>query len=100
MLRISVTFTPVRGDWGEQLGWVNATLAGDATGLILRRLMVFRHDPGRLVYSAPAVLGDLPGSQHSCIAFADERHQRRFLAALDAALRVDRPELFATEAPQ
>jgi hypothetical protein len=96
---IKVEFTPIPGDWGSQVGWLDARLYG-AFRLVIRRMPVFRRSPGVFTYGAPMVPGDLPASRHSCITFDTDRHREQFLTALDEALRAAHPELFATEAPR
>jgi hypothetical protein len=97
--RLTVEFTPVPGDWGAQVGWLDARLYGAFPGLVINRMPVFQRSPGVFTYGSPLVPGDLPASRHSCITFVSDAHRRRFLVQLDSAFRTAYPELFATEEP-
>jgi hypothetical protein len=46
------------------------------------------------------VPGDLPGPRYSRFTFDSDRHRRRLLGALEAALRAAHPEIFESEGPR
>ena len=95
---INVEFTPVSGDWGTQLGWVSAPVPGAFRGLIVHRMPVFRRaDTCGIDFGMPLAAGAVPGTRHSCVTFDTDRHRKRFLGALEAALRQKHPELFPVE---
>jgi hypothetical protein len=97
MSLIKVTFTPVLGDWGSQIGWLDALLLGCFPGLIINHMPVFRRGPTSFTYGSPLVPGDLPAARYSAVTFATDEDQARFMAALKEDLRAARPELFLPE---
>jgi hypothetical protein len=99
--RLTVEFTPVRGDWGAQIGWANVRLTGAFPGLTLARMPVFRQADTRLIhFGAPLTAGNLPASRYSCLTFDTDRNRQRFMVQLGDALRAAYPELFAAETPR
>jgi hypothetical protein len=97
----NIEFIGVSGDWGAQIGWLSAPVPEAAIGLILHRMPVFRQvDTGEISFGMPLVPGDLLGSRYSCLTFDSDRHRRRLLGALEAALRAAHPEIFESEGPR
>jgi hypothetical protein len=92
MASILVDFTPVPGDWGQQIGWLDTHLVGAFPGLIIHRMTVFQREPGVITFGFPLISGDLPAARHSCISFAHERCRRRFIKALETAFREACPQ--------
>jgi hypothetical protein len=94
---ISVTFVPVPGDWGSQIGWLDALLLSYLPGLTIRRMPVFRHGPASFTYGSPLVPGDLPASRFCAVTFTTDEDRAHFMAALQEAFRAACPELFLSE---
>jgi len=97
MSLISAAFTPISGDWGSQIGWLDALLLSFFSGLTLHRIAVFRHGPANFTYGSPLVPGDLPASRYSAVTFATDEDRLRFMAALEEAFRVAAPAQFLPE---
>jgi hypothetical protein len=94
MSKITVEFEGLKGDWGQQLGWVSVGVQGSIPGLRLHRLPVFKTDTGDITFGMPMLQGELPGSRYSGITFDTDKHRERFLRDLSTALRATHPELF------
>jgi hypothetical protein len=92
MPRITIEFEPASGDWGAQICWLNAVLAGALLGMIINRVPVFRRGPAVFTFGSPLVPGELPASRYSCKTFDTDQQRQRFLAALEEAFRTAHPE--------
>jgi hypothetical protein len=97
--KLKVEFAELTGDWGVQIGWLNAADLGSVPVLCLNRFPVFRNADTRHVdICMPLTPGELPASRHSALTFDTERDHRRFVGRLLDALRVIRPNLLVDDA--
>jgi hypothetical protein len=96
-----IEWYPVQGDWGAQIGWTDARIAGviPPSGIVIQRLPTFRQHDGNILFGAPLLDGIYPGSRHSGIVFPDEQFRRNFFDRLRAQLLAAHPELARESQP-